>query len=372
MGRKPTKNFNLPSGMRARVRRYGTYYYYDAGRQSDGKRKEVPLGSDYVEAVRKWGELAVTEIPPNAMVTFRKAAESYVKYALPAKSLTTQADNLRELKKLYEFFDDPPGPLDDIEPVDVQEYLEWRVSTTVAAKIEANKQRVKDGKKELPVAPNEGHVRANREKALLSHIWNHARSKGLTSMPNPCAGIKGHKESGRDIYVDDEVFRAVWEAAEPHLRDAMDLAYLTSQRPADVRKMTRADLRDGAVAVKQNKTKTKLRVSVEGELERVMERINAREVSAHALAAKADGTQLTKYMLRGAFDRARKAAIKDHPELAADIKTFQFRDLRAKAATDTDESSGITAAQEQLGHTTAAMTRQYVRHRKGKLVKPTK
>lgn len=46
--------------------------------------------------------------------------------------------------------------------------------------------------------------------------------------------------------------------------------------------------------------------------------------------------------------------------------------MRAKAATDKDESAAMTAAQEQLGHTMPTMTRQYVRHRKGKLVKPTK
>mgnify|MGYP002134247567 FL=1 len=34
----------------------------------------------------------------------------------------------------------------------------------------------------------------------------------------------------------------------------MDLALLTGQRPADVLKLTRADIRDGALHLKQNKT----------------------------------------------------------------------------------------------------------------------
>jgi integrase len=369
MGRKPTKNLNLPAGMRARVRPYGTYYFLDLGKQG-GKRKEVALGRDYVAAVRKWAELTTSDTPKAAQITFRHAAERYLKDVLPTKAPETQKGNLRELGKLYEFFDD--GPLDEIEPVHVRQYLDWRVQSTVAAKVVENEQRKKDGKEPLPVAKDEGSVRANREKALFSHIWNFARGAGLTSKANPCAGIKGHAESGRDIYIDDLVYRAVWEAAETHLRDAMDLAYLTSQRPADVRKMTRSDLRDGAVAVKQNKTGTKLRVSVEGELAQVIERINARKVVAPTLAAKVDGTRLTKAMLRGAFDRARMAAIKVHPELEAEIRAFQFRDLRAKAATDKDEAEGGAAAQDLLGHTTPTMTRQYVRHRKGKLVKPTK
>lgn len=52
-------------------------------------------------------------------------------------------------------------------------------------------------------------VRANKEKALLSAIWNFARECGYTALANPCAGVKGHKESGRDVYVEDEIFAAV-------------------------------------------------------------------------------------------------------------------------------------------------------------------
>ncbi|WP_195763442.1 hypothetical protein [Duganella guangzhouensis] len=61
---------------------------------------------------------------------------------------------------------------------------------------------------------------------------------------------------------------------------------------------------------------------------------------------------MTEFMLRGAFDRARAAAIVAHPELGQEIKNFQFRDLRAKATTDKDDAEGLGAAQDQLGHTT--------------------
>ena len=99
-------------------------------------------------------------------------------------------------------------------------------------------------------------VRPNRECALLSHIFNQARAWGYTDAPNPCAGIKGHKETGRDRYgyVEDDEFKAVWEKGHYTLQDAMDLALLTGQRPADVLKLTRADIRDGALHLKQNKT----------------------------------------------------------------------------------------------------------------------
>lgn len=342
MGRIPTRNKNLPAGMRARHRGAKTYYYLDTGTKP---RKEIPLGSDYTLAVKKWAELTVNRNTSAAPVTFRYVAERYQREVLPKKALSTQKDNLRELAQLYKFFDDPPAPLDIIEPINVRQYLDWRSSAK---------------------------VRANREKALFSHIWNFARETGLTNKPNPCAGIRGFKEAGRDAYIDDATLKAVWDAAEMPLRDALDLAYLTGQRPADVLKLSRTDIKDGALHIEQNKTGKKLRITIEGELDAVIKRISSRKVMSLMLINNEQGYPLTKSMLRGAFDRARLAAIKKKPTLTEQIKAFQFRDLRAKAGTDKEESSGMSAAQDQLGHSTPTMTAHYVRHRRGKLVKPTK
>ncbi|MCX8566970.1 MAG: hypothetical protein ON057_001697 [Glomeribacter sp. 1016415] len=48
------------------------------------------------------------------------------------------------------------------------------------------------------------------------------------------------------------------------------------------------------------------------------------------------------------------------------------RDLRAKAGMDKEEKEGMEAAKDQLGHVDEKMTQRYVRHRKGKLVTPTR
>jgi integrase len=370
MGRKPTKNLNLPKGMRARVRGGRTYYLLDLG----GKpRREVPLATDdYVEAVRKWAELTVSDVPAAAAITFRHVAERYMREVLPTKSKTTQDDNLRELPMLYEFFDKPPIALDKIDPVHIRQYLDWRLRRAREIAVAKNVKRVADGKPALPIPPDLGHVRANREKALFSHIWNYARSKGLTNKANPCAGIRGHKEEGRDVYVEDDIYNLVHDLAEPALQDALDLAYLIGQRPADVLKLTRADIKEGALWVQQNKTGHKLRVEIVGELAALLERMGQRKVMGLSLINMPDGAPMTKFMMRGAMDRARDAAAAARPDLAKRIREFQFRDLRAKALTDKEEASGMQAAQEQGGHTTPTMTRRYVRNRKGKLVKPTK
>lgn len=369
MGRTPTRNMNLPTGMRARHRGKVTYYYFDTGSKP---RREIPLGSDYVAAVRKWGELTLGEGSPGALITFRVVAERYVREVLPTKAPATQEINLRELNNLYAFFDDRKEPFETIQPLMIRQYLDWRVSKTVEAKRIKNSLRVAAGRPAEKVRGDEGQVPANREKALFSHIWNYARGTGLTNKANPCAGIKGFREGGRDAYIDDAVLAAVRESAEPALRDALDLAYLSGQRPADVLKLSRGDIKDGALWIEQNKTGKKIRISIEGELAAVLARVGGQKVMGLKLINDGRGQPMSKAMLRGAFERARIDAAAKHPEIAAAIRGFQFRDLRAKAATDKEESSGIAAAQDQLGHSTAAMTAHYVRHRRGKLVKPTK
>jgi len=336
MGRKPTKPNAIPH-LRIRKRGRRVFYYYDHG----GKpRREESLGSDYAKAIQRWAILE-GETPDNipVVLTFGYVAALYRKKVVPKKAPATQKDNLRELGNLLAFFDDPPAPLESIEPQHVRQYLTWRES-----------------------AP----VRANREKALLSHIWNWARDKGYTAKANPCAGIKGNREDGRDIYVEDDVYQAVWDAASEPLRDALDLLYLTGQRPADVLKLDERDIRDECLRVRQGKTKKPLRLTESPALAAVLARIAKRKaalvVHSTRLVVMLDGQAMTRDELRGAFDRAR----------AASGQTFQLRDLRAKAGTDKADAEGERAAQQQLGHTTLGMTMHYVRRRLGSKVTPTK
>jgi integrase len=340
MGRKATKPGAIPR-FRARRKPSGTVcYYYDHG----GKpRKETPLGSDYGLAIKRWAELEhASALPPPAVLTFKHVADRYMAEVAANKAARTFADNRKEVKNLLAFFDDPPAPLEAIAPVNVRQYLDWR---------------------------RKAPVRANREKALLSHIWNFARDKGYTALPNPCAGIKGFRETGRDVYIEEADYRAIWNKADVVLRDAMDLAYLTGQRPADVLRMAATDVRDGALQVKQGKTGAKLRIEVGGELAAVVERILARKramkgVVSTRLVVNEHGRPIGVNALSRRFAKARDDA---------KVSGVQFRDLRAKAATDKAESAGdIRQAQKQLGHPTVAMTEHYPRQRRGDKVTPTR
>lgn len=348
MGRKRTRDFHLPRGIRIRK---GRYYFDTQGKP----RREIPLGKDYAAALVKYAELQGNALlPANTMPTFGIAAKRYEREVFPTKAPRTQKDNAQELAQLLTAFKD--APLHLIKPMHVRGYMDARAN---------------------PVKGKPAKVRANREKALLSHIFNKAREWGYTDAPNPCAGVKGFREEGRDKYVEEAEFRAVYAQACIPVRNAMDLAYLTGQRPADVLKMTTRDVRDGCVWVQQNKTGARLRIDLEGRLAVLVESLKSvppGKIASAFLIRNEEEQPLTYSAMTQRFSKARDAAIdrardSGQAALAASLKGFQFRDLRAKAASDLED---LAAAQKLLAHGSATMTEHYVRARVGDRVKPVK
>jgi integrase len=323
MGRRRTVNKDLPPGLHMK----GVNFYHVT---STTPRKWTPLGSDRARALLEWARIEGTEPDPNVR-TFAVVAARYEREVMPGKAALTQRDNLKELDRLRSVFG--AVLIDAIKPHHVRAYLDKRGQTAKA--------------------------RANREKALLSHVFNKAREWGYTDAPNPCQGVKGFTEAGRDRYVTDAEFMAVHAHADATLRDAMDMALLTGQRPADVLKIRRDDIRDGALFVAQNKTGAKRAIEVTGELAALIDRIHARQRERHSamLIQDDNGRPLSKGALRTRFNKARKAAGVD----------FQFRDIRAKTASDTGD---LAHSQRLLGHKTRDMTEHYVREHIGQRVKP--
>lgn len=333
-------------GLRARPQKSGIiYYYFDAG----GKpRKEIPLGSDYVLAVRKWAELTQAQASAVQVVDFLQLADRYERDEMPLKAKSTQATQLSDLRHLREFFGKPPAPLDNIRPMHIRGLLDW--------------------KKTQPTT-------ANRLKRLFSHMFNKAREWGYTHAENPATGVRGFELAQRGVYITDAVFKAVWEAGGEPLRDTMDLGYLTGQRPGDVLRMTTHDIVEGMLLVDQGKTGARRRIRVEGQLAELLARIEARKaghkVHCSHLAVNTRGMPLTAAVLRKAFVAARDAAAAANPMLRAEIQAFWFYDLRAKAADDVSDRDGGQAAADLLGHDDVRTTsRHYLR--RGKVVGPTR
>lgn len=319
MGRKRTRDFDLPPHM---ARKGGAFYYVTTSKP----RKWIPLGNDLALAKRQWADIECAQ--PVTSVTFAEVAKTYAQKCIPLKAPRTRKQNEGELKNLLLVFD--AVPLDAIKPAHIRQYLDSR-----AAK-----------------------VRANREIALFSHIFNWSRERGYTDAPNPAYGVSRNIERARDVYVEDEAYAAVYARAVPELRDAMDLAYYTGQRVSDVLKWTRSDIRDGALQVQQGKTGKKLRIKIAGPLATVIDRLKAPRDGVTSLSlVQVGGKGLTYKMLNDRFNAACIAA----------KQSYQFRDLRAKAATDSD---GLEAARKLLGHQSVTMTEDYTRQRKGEIVAP--
>lgn len=323
MGRRRQSNFDDPP----RFHKKGRTWYHVSGSKPRVWRK---LSSDRAEALRMWAQLEGVREDDSSRL-FSVIVNRYVREVYPTKAVRTRKDNDKELVHLLRVFGHVP--IDGILPMHIREYMDIRGNTA--------------------------RVRANREKALFSHIFNKAREWGYTAAQNPCQGVKGFKELGRDRYVTDDEFAKVKAHADSSVGDAMDLALLTGQRPADVLKIRRADIREGALWVVQNKTGARIGIEVTGELAQVITRINERPRAAISpyLIQDENGQPLTVGALRSRFDKARVAA----------GVSFQFRDLRAKAATDTGD---LAHSQKLLAHRSRDMTEHYVRARIGERVKP--
>lgn len=329
MGRPRLHDRHLP----VRMRRKGKRYYY---RARDGK--ELPLGADLAAARVKWAELENLHLGEDSL--FRQVADKWELAVVPTKAPRTQADYKKHLAVLRKVFDDVP--MAAILPTHVRRYLNLRMQKSL--------------------------VQANRERAVLSMLFNWARGEGIVSGANPCVGIHGKKEAPREVYVDDAAYKAVWDRAEAGVRDALDLARLTGQRPADVLKMARMDLREGCLEVRQGKTGKKLRIELLGELGAVVERIKARTASTEGkvrsiyLVQDDAGQPYTYWRFAKAFQAARDGS----------GESWQFRDLRAKAGTEKTDEAGPREAQRLLGHASVTTTEVYVRNRRGERVKPLK
>lgn len=89
-------------------------------------------------------------------------ARRYMRDVLPTLARQTQRDYTQYLVPLEKVFGEVA--IDSIRPYDVAEYLRIRGMNS--------------------------KVRANRERALLSTIFNHARAWGYTDITNSCSGIK--------------------------------------------------------------------------------------------------------------------------------------------------------------------------------------
>ena len=143
-------------------------FYYDQG--ASKRPRYLPLGKDRIEALRRYASLEqgrAVELVSDQL-TFTLLAGKFINDVIPTKAKKTQIEYRRQAGGLIEFFQG--APLAEIDPVHLSMYRTQRVD--------------KHGK---PAIASD-----NRELALFSTMWNHAREWGMTDRANPAVGVKRH------------------------------------------------------------------------------------------------------------------------------------------------------------------------------------
>jgi integrase len=185
----------------------GIYHYMTYVMENGkSKRKKIPLGHSYQEAMAKHAKLTDPESAPRSKL-MNDVFDRYMKEVSAVKAPATHKDELRKVANLRSFFGQMM--IGDIEPQTVYQYMDIRGQT----------------------AP----VRANREKALLSHVFTKAIRWGLVTS-NPCFRLEDFKETPRERYPKDWEFMAIrtWHKTPPILSVLMGFMYAAGRRRCEL------------------------------------------------------------------------------------------------------------------------------------------
>lgn len=203
---------------------------------------------------------------------------------------------------------------------------------------------------------------ANRELSLIAHVLKYAVRWGYID-DNPAREIQRHPEHARKRYVTHDELQAVANAAPPWIKILMTLAYLTGQRRADLLSMTKDQVREDGIYIRQSKTGKQLLIEWTPELKAAID---------EAITTLPDPGVSSMYVIcdkRG--QRRRDAAFTTAWTRLMDkciaqgviAEKFQFRDIRAKAGSDSDG--------KHLGHQSEATLKRHYKRLPEK-VKPTR
>lgn len=297
-------------------KRRATYYTITAANQ------RINLGHDLIEAKRK---LLDIEAGRPVAGSIAELFDRYMPEVSAKKAPATHKDEKASKVFLVKVF----GKMrpQDVRPMHVARYLDERGKT----------------------AP----VRANREKALFSHVYSIAMRWGIVDF-NPCKGVARNTETPRDrLVADRELCSFIAHSAGGETGTLLALtawlAYLTSQRRGDLLKLRLDRIIDDGILIQQGKTGAKVLVEWTPKLRECVAEIRAlpRPVRGMYLICNKAGQPYTDSGFKALWGRAMTAWVD------AGGERFHFHDLRAKAVTRMVEDG--RKAQDLSGHASEAM-----------------
>lgn len=312
--------------------------------------------SKAVQAARKLNELLIPNedlvakvLGDSDNVSFRDFSEEYLKNKrlkdgrpLAKNTLDNYAS---QLQRIYGKWGDKP--IDTITLRMVNEYLD-----------------------EIPASS------ANMSRNLLSNIFDVAISKGIC-VNNPAKiTLKRQVLKQRKRHTLEGLTK-IRDAAEPWLKNAIDLAMLTTQRRVDICNMKWSDIKDGYLHVIQKKTTKEaldefeisegagyVRIKINAELQAVLDRCKdgidspfiVHKANKHKkVAGKEHWTQVLPTHLSESFIETSRRA-NAYPQLT-DKQQPSFHEIRALAIF-LHKKIG-KSAQTLAGHSTQNMTEHY-------------
>jgi integrase len=315
VGRKRTKDFDLPPKLYRKGRRF---YYVTPD------RRWLPLGLDRARALRAWAdyEAQITQPTMQAMVE-RYCAEC-------------MATNAKSTRKQYEAF--------------------ARVVTAEWGSMPADQLTVYGilqyrNRRDLSPAWINGVL------SLLRVAFDEALGWGWATQ-NPAKAAPFRTTQPRERYLSDIEFRTIRAASPEWLATAMDLSYLTALRPSDVVNLRWEDVGE-TINLRMRKTKSRMAFVITEELQEVLDRAKSGRVIGLYVIANEKGRPISMRRLQSTWQRVCESA---------KIKDAQYRDIRAKAASDAD-FDGVDAT-ALLGHHNKSTTEVYLRRKKARLVEP--
>lgn len=319
VGRRRTRHFNLPPRMAMK----GAAYYH-TGQVIDGRRRWIPLGSDLSRALLEWARLEGVE-------SNRTLADGVARH-LAALDVR---DSTRKLYQDYAARICAKFPNRSADSITRGEIAEW--------------------------------FDASRHKAMQHCILTFL-SAAFDRMVryewiavNPARGAWEYRSKPRGRYLEDAEFQAIREAVPPHVRAAMDIAYLTGARVSDVAKLHHSDVGQEGLFIRQKKTGARQLFVWNDALRDAIARAQAipRPVRCLYLFPGVRNGPLRPATLSVAFSKAARAL---------GIPDARFHDIRGKAGTDA--AAGGLNHQALLGHTTQAQSDDYVKRRATPRVQP--
>jgi len=282
------------------------YYKNNAYYYVDKNNKWHRLGSNYIESILAYAERNSTNKP---IITMGQLFDRYLAEIIPTKAPRTQEDNINSFKFLRLAFSDMMPA--EISPQDIYAYMDAR----------------------------EAPVRANRDKALLSHVFKKAIRWGVIEN-NPCRDVESNPEKPRDRLVTQEEFWLVYDLCKnPTVKAAMKLAAITGLRQNKILSLHASHIKIDCIEIDSGKRGLKLSIERTEELnEALIEAKNIHTISSLYVLHTKKGKPYSSSGFKSMWKRTRDYALKNGLK-----ESFTFHDLRAMAGSNTDND-------DLLGH----------------------